>query len=326
MCVYKYVTIYLSEKNMNEMPHHPENQNNSNFAVNAEEAMATNMPIPSAAPINPLLQYYRQPKIYVKLPSQGRFYPAGALDTSETGDYAVFAMTAKDELMFKTPDALMNGQATVEVIKSCIPAIKNPWQMPSIDLDAVLIAIRVATYGDNMSITARCTKCDEENDYDVNLVAYLESISGFEYQDNINIDPLTIVIKPYSYKEVTKAAIKALEQEKIFDIINNDEMSDEEKIDKFGESFINLTSLTVNIITNSIIKIITPDGEVTDSNMIQGFIDNAPKEVFQKIKDHVEVLREMIELKSHKVVCSECGHEFEVTVTMDQANFFGVKS
>jgi hypothetical protein len=35
-------------------------------------------------------------------------------------------MTAKDELMFKTPDALLNGQSTVEVVKSCIPAIQDP--------------------------------------------------------------------------------------------------------------------------------------------------------------------------------------------------------
>jgi len=96
---------------------------------------------------NPLANYFRQPKMYMRLPSHGQFYPEGALDTSEIDEYPVYAMTAKDELMFKTPDALMNGQATVEVIKSCIPAIKNPWQMPSLDLDAVLIAIRIATYG-----------------------------------------------------------------------------------------------------------------------------------------------------------------------------------
>jgi hypothetical protein len=64
-------------------------------------------------------------------------------------------MTAKDELMLKTPDALMNGQATVEVIKSCVPSIKNPWHMPSIDIDTILIAIRIATYGENMEFSSK---------------------------------------------------------------------------------------------------------------------------------------------------------------------------
>ena len=30
-----------------------------------------------------------------------------------------------DEITFKTPDALLNGQATVDVIQSCIPNIKD---------------------------------------------------------------------------------------------------------------------------------------------------------------------------------------------------------
>ena len=99
---------------------------------------------------NPLRKYFRQPKVYITLPSKGKFYADGAIELPESGEFPVFAMTAKDELTMKTPDALLNGQATVDVIKSCIPAIKNPWSMPSIDLDAVLIAIRIATYGEMM--------------------------------------------------------------------------------------------------------------------------------------------------------------------------------
>ena len=72
--------------------------------------------IPQAASKNPLANWFRQPKIYVKLPSQGRFYPDGTLDVSTTEEYPVYSMTAKDELMFKTPDALITGQASVEVI------------------------------------------------------------------------------------------------------------------------------------------------------------------------------------------------------------------
>lgn len=74
---------------------------------------------------NPLQKYFRQPKIYLSLPSNGKYYPAGSLEISETGEYPVFPMTARDEIMIKTPDALLNGEATVAVIKSCIPLLKN---------------------------------------------------------------------------------------------------------------------------------------------------------------------------------------------------------
>ena len=145
---------------------------------------------------NPLANYFRQPKLYLRLPSHGKFYPEGALDTSEIDEYPVYAMTAKDELMFKTPDALMNGQATVEVIKSCVPAIKNPWQMPSLDLDAVLIAIRMATFGEQMEMHATCPSCQHFNDFTLNLVHYLDKIADTEYNTEINVSPLTIHIRP----------------------------------------------------------------------------------------------------------------------------------
>ena len=86
---------------------------------------------------NPLRKYFRQPKVYITLPSRGNYYPDGVLNMPETNELPVFAMTAKDELIIKTPDALLNGQATVDIIKSCIPAINNPWHMPSVDLRCI---------------------------------------------------------------------------------------------------------------------------------------------------------------------------------------------
>lgn len=279
---------------------------------------------PSGKPAggNPLAQYFRQPKIYIKLPSEGRFYPPGALDVSQNGEYAVFAMTAKDELMFKTPDALMNGQATVEVIKSCIPAIKDPWRMPSIDIDAALIAIRVATYGEGMEVNAYCPNCDHKNEFNLNLVGYLDGYQGFKYVDQIVIDPLTVHIRPYSYQESTKAALKTLEQQKIFNIVNDESLSDEQKIERFGESFVKLTELTVDVVANSIVQIDTPEGSVTDKTQILEFVQNAPKEIFGKINDHVLNIKKSIELTVKGAECEECHHKFDMPVTMDQTNFF----
>jgi len=275
---------------------------------------------------NPLANYFRQPKIYVKLPSGGEFYSPGALDASQNGEYAVYAMTAKDELIFKTPDALMNGQATVEVIKSCVPAIRDPWKMPSIDIDAVLVAIRIATYGESMEVAAMCPACNEKNEYEFNLLNYLELLGGFKFEANVQIGPLTVNIRPYNYHEVTKTAIKALEQQKIFEIINNDEMSDEEKLDRFGTSFLKLTELTVDTIVGCISSIDTPEGNVSDPLMIKEFVNNAPREVFNTVNEHVVEMKNKIDLKAQDVKCNSCEHEYSINITMDQSNFFAVRS
>jgi len=275
---------------------------------------------------NPLAGYFRQPKIYIKLPSQGAFYKEGSLDISDNGEYAVYAMTAKDELIMKTPDALMNGQATVEVIKSCVPSIINPWDIPSIDVDAILIAIRIATYGESMDVATSCPSCNHFNEYSLNLLSYLDSFNNFIYEDKIEVDPLIVYIRPYNYKEITKLAFRALEQEKIFSIVNNDDMDDEEKVEKFGSSFLKLTELTVDLITGCIAKIQTPDGDVDDPEFIKDFISNAPSDTFKKISEHINKMKNKIELDTQEVECEECSHKFNINLTMDQSNFFEVRS
>lgn len=275
---------------------------------------------------NVLAGWYRQPKIYITLPSKGKFYKAGSLDKSENGEYPVYAMTAKDELMFKTPDALLSGQSTVEVIKSCIPAITDPWSMPSIDLDFCLIAIRIATYGEKMEVSSKCPHCEAENNYDMDLTAWMNMFHNFNYVDTIPVDPLVVHIRPYSYKEVTKTSIKTLEQQRIFQIVNDDSMSDEDKLSKFGESFVKLTELTVEIIADCITAIDTPDGSTSDKNQIKEFINNCSKDVFDKISDHINSLKKQIEVKAHNVSCGECHKPYEMPITMDQSNFFGDRS
>lgn len=275
---------------------------------------------------NPLTSFYRQPKIYVRLPSKGKFYEPGSLDLSENGEYPVYAMTAKDELLFKTPDALLNGTSTVELIKSCIPAILNPWVMPNIDLDFALIAIRIATYGDKMDVGTNCPHCDAENSYDMDLTAWLDIFNNFIYNTDIVVDPLTVHVRPYTYKEVTKTALKSMEQQRIFQVINDDTLSDEIKLEKFGASFLKLTELTVDVIADCITAIDTPDGSVSDKTMIKEFISNCSKDIFQKIQDHVVQMKELIEFKAQNVTCGECSKPFSLPVTMDQSNFFAVKS
>ena len=132
---------------------------------------------------NPLGKYYRQPQIYVTLPTKGKYYPADVYTPSETGEIPVFPMTAMDELAFKTPDSLISGQSTVDVIKSCVPNLKNPWKMTNYDTDTILLAIRVATYGEVMPMTYSVPGTTMTVEHSVNLPALLEGLAKVEIVD-----------------------------------------------------------------------------------------------------------------------------------------------
>lgn len=279
---------------------------------------------------NPLINFMRQPKIFVRLPSNGNFWAPGALQVTETGDYPVFSMTAKDEMLLKVPDALMNGQAVVDVIQNCMPNIKNAWAIPAIDMDAILIAIRIATYGETMKTPITFGE-DIEMEYQVDLRTVLDSLyQNITWESAVPInEDITVFVKPIDYRQMTKGAIQTFETQKIIQVANDEKISEDDKVKIFKESFNKLTEVTVDMITNSIYKIDTSQGSTNNSKFIKEFIDNADKEIFNKIQDHLEALKERNSLKPIKVTVTDemreqgvTGDIIEVPLVFDAANFF----
>lgn len=277
---------------------------------------------------NPLKKYFRQPKVYVTLPSKGKFYPSGAIDMPENGELPIFAMTAKDELTMKTPDALLNGQATVSVIQSCVPNIKDPWKMPSIDLDALLIAIRIATYGETMEIEVKVPNTGEERKFDVDLRQLLNKLVSVEYENILQIDNMIIELRPLTYQQFTEASLKTFEEQRIFALVNDDTIKEEDKLQKFNESFMKLTNLTVDTMSKSIAKISIGDTEVTNQSHIDEFIQNADKSFYNHIVEHLDQQKEKFGLEPIKVQSTPEDIEkgapetWSVPITFDQSNFF----
>ena len=252
---------------------------------------------PSIPQSNPLSGFMRQPKIYIKLPSGGQYWPKGSIDMPETKELAVYSMTAKDEMMLKIPDALISGQALVDVIQHCIPSIKNAWAIPSLDLDVILIAIRVATYGETMTVPI--TINEEEMDYGVDLRYVMgELLEQISWQESVQVSPeLVVYVKPIDYKQMSASAVKTFETQRVLQIVNDSSMSNEEKSKSFKEAVDKLNDITVGLINNSVFRVDSSNGATDDPRYIKEFLDNADKEIYDKIKTHVEQLREKNNIK-----------------------------
>lgn len=279
---------------------------------------------------NPLKKFFRQPKLYIKLPSSGSFYPPGSLVKVDNGEYPVYAMTAKDEIAMKTPDALLNGQSTVDIIQSCVPNIKNGWVVPSIDVDALLVAIRIATYGENLDLDITVPGTTITKTYTTDLRIVLEKLLNAAFEPVIEINPeMTVFIRPLTYMEFTQNAIKTLEEQRIFSIVNDEKLPEEEKILLFNKSFKKLTDITVGMVSQCIAKIVTPEATVDNPAYIAEFIENADKDFFKKIMEHLEAQRNKFQIPSFTVVTTEeeraegALEKFEVPITLDASNFFG---
>jgi|TARA_B110000908_G_scaffold92148_1_gene109221 hypothetical protein len=278
---------------------------------------------------NPLRKYFRQPKVYITLPSKGKFYQPNSINIPEGEEYPVYAMTAKDELTMKTPDALLNGAATVEIVKSCVPAIINPWAMPSIDLDAILIAIRIATYGDTMEIETKAPVTGDDKTFSVDLRTLLNKLVTKEYNTELQLGEMKINTRPLTYREFTDASLKTFEEQRIFALVDDEKISDTEKLSRFNDSFQKLTNLTINTIASSITSIEFGDEVVENTMHIQEFMQNSDKQFYSDVLKHVETQRDLFALEPLKVsstdedVAKGAPKEWEVPITFDQSNFFG---
>lgn len=279
---------------------------------------------------NPLQKYYRQPAIYIKLPSGGRYYAKEAFTPTETGEIPILPMTAKDELAFKTPDAMINGQATVDVIKSCVPNILDPWKMVNYDTDTVLLAIRIATYGETMDVNFTLPVTNEEQTHTINLPALLEDLARAQIEDETTTSKgFKVEIQPLTYKTLTKIQIARFEQQKMYGTIDNSTMSDEAKQSAFAKSFETLNMVNFSLLVDSIKTITTPDGNtVVDRAQIIEFCNNADAKTVTEIQDKLSELRLQAQIPPLKLKATEdqikkgVPASYEVPITFDSSNFF----
>lgn len=276
---------------------------------------------------NPLKQFFRQPSIYLSLPSQGNYWPDGALNMPQNGELPVYPMTAIDEITYRTPDALFNGQAVVNVIQSCVPAVKDGWAVPGIDLNAILIGVRIASYGHEMEISTKCPKCETESDFSVDLRMVLDQVRQPDYETPIRHGDLEITICPISYKHQNDINLKQYDQQRLIQQIQLEpNLTDEQKVEELNKALHQITELTIETLKYSISSIRAKGTLVTETEFISEFLTNCDRKIYQEIRDRIIKLRTDSEIKPFDIACPSCGHKHQQTLTLDQAAFFGVAS
>lgn len=269
---------------------------------------------------NPLQQYFRQPRVFISLPSHGVYNKQNAFD-GDVERLPVFGMTGMDEILVKTPDALLTGESTVKVIASCCPAIKNPWDLTVIDLDTVLTAIRIATYGSKLSIKNFCHNCNAENDYDFDLSSFIDYYSSCKYDNKVIVGDLTIYIRPLTYKESSDYSLRNFQQQQMLKQIN-EIADDNEKKRQLTMLFEDLAKLQNEIFIAGIESITVNGTSVTEKGYIKEWVENCDTEMIDKVKEQIFKNQNALVSPEQTVKCDECGAESKISVSLDQADFF----
>lgn len=257
--------------------------------------------------INPLLERIRLPGETFRLPSLALFYNDGELDSSVSGgEVHIFPMTTIDEIILKTPDRLLNGDAIREVFSRCIPQVRDAGRLLSKDVDYLLACLRLVTYGPDMEITFIHTCPDaKENSYMVQLRPLLQKAKP--------IDPTTLGTsfkhtlpngQVISFRPPLFASVLQLTQ--ALDFAPSD-ISPEE----YGK-------LVVRTLSNMIEKV----DDITDPEMIFEWLVALSSGWVRELSDAVNKVSDWGVNFKHELVCKDCGETVNVEISTNPLTFF----
>jgi len=278
---------------------------------------------------NPLKQFYRKESVYIQLPSRGNFYDADVIEFLENGELAIMPMTAADEIALKNPDALLSGKAIVDVITSCVPGVKKPRKLLACDIDALMIAIREASYGSEATMQLKCTnpECGAQNEYALNLDLLLNESETLDESYEVQLpSQLTVYLKPGTFETMNRQNKAAFENAKVQRAMNTAMLSDEAAMSMLARVFSTLTKLNFELINDAIEKIVFTDAEgelqtITNKNHIGDFIQNIDKSTVDLIDTKIAEINKIGIAKTLDATCITCQHKWSAPIEFNPVNF-----
>lgn len=285
-------------------------------------------PLTKPSPTNPLSQFYRRPGTYIRLPSEGRFYQT-APKLSDTQELAVYPMTAKDELILKNPDALYNGEAIKQVLASVCPDIKDVNEIPTADIDAILVAMRMTSYGDDMELSVNHA-CESSKGRSQRITIGLGSVLSTIKKIPSDIGQVTLSsglvvhLRPYNLADQSRLLrtqfntmrnLQALE--------NNEKLTLEEKTEAANVNYQQMVELGQQLLSGCLLKVVTPEGEeVTNRAHLSEWLRNLDRASVDRLEQELKKFQEYGIIREVGVKCDYCGEDYKTDMLFDPTNFF----
>ena len=277
---------------------------------------------------NPLRAHFRVPGLTTPLPTKGAYFPEGGIELDAAGEVSVLPMRAQDELLLASPDALMNNTAIDNLIRSCVPSIKMPEYLSTPDLDVLLLAIRIASTGENMSFEITCPECKHEMSAEVHLPALLHDMEYLEPEIALRLsDEVVAYLLPQRVNEQTQILLNAFKLHRRAQAIEMDETrNDEEKAEEMREIMTELNEINIKGLVNSMIKVVVPEATVTNREFLIDYVRNVGSKTLKALGDAIEKINKTGLNKKVDAQCDKCAHEWEASIEFNPATFFGQSS
>lgn len=256
---------------------------------------------------NPLLARLQLPGETFRLPSQGLFYKDGELrDDVREGEVHVFPMTAYDEIIFKTPDMLLSGKAIDDVFGRCIPQVIKPNALLAKDVDFLITALRVITYGPEITLTYThdCENA-KEREYKVSLQGIMRAAKAIDPTTITSVytatleNGQTVLLKPTTYGTILKL---------------------NQNLGKNDEEY--SVAVVQRQVMQILIDMISCVDEVTNKDQIREWMEALPAGWVRFLSDSIDKVSDWgVEFKAQDK-CKDCGEMIEMPFSANPVSFF----
>lgn len=272
-----------------------------------------------------LQKFYRTPKLFVPLPSGTDYYDESIIEYTSEGEVGILPMTVHDEMALKNPDALLNGEAISNVLLNCVPKLKSPRQLLSIDTEALITAIRIASFGETTDVTFNCPACSKDTTVALNLKAAFQHMKYLPATNVVHLPSgLSVFLKPSDFEGDTISFKISMESKRLIAEIAKEEDNSPDRTELVKRLYDNISKYTVTLLVRSITRIVCEkEGvDVSDKQEIAGFLDNTSSADIKLISDKVKEINSLGLTKKYSIKCKECEHVWDDSYEYSISNFF----
>lgn len=286
---------------------------------------------------NPLLEELEVivPTVSVALPTLGRWYHEDVFEEGvDPTDLEVKAIGIVAEQRYRDPYLLASGKALPYLIHQVCPSIIKPEELCDMDVEVILIATRLVSYGEEMMVPHKCAKeeCDEENQIPLNLTEFIMRYSPMEdvseYEMTLMPMQHKVYLRPMPYRTsinvIKRSFMSEVKSEEFTGATPERLILEPELADSYASMLEDATLANIDAIEASIFCVETRSGKkVYASESIREWLETIPgkcvEEIGARMRDLSNRLRD-IPLVKYK--CGACGHENKFVLQMDPQRLF----
>lgn len=287
---------------------------------------------------NPLLDELSDssvnPSVDIALPTRGYFYPEGEVlaDGIDPDNMTVQPLAALDESAFRDPLLLISGHAIGRMIRKVCPGVIDPGSMSDLDIQTILIACRIASYGPKLELKHTCKECQNETTFQIDLNEHIQQYTAFtpEQFDSFRLvlpkAGQKVMLRPVRYEDSVAMSIDLIKSSSQLDDLtkSTDDALSEEFILKYRDQMEAAIQTNLRAVLSSILFVETKKGDrVSDPEFITEWLKILPPEDFKAItKKITEIGDELREKSKLEYECQNCGTANTIYVELDPQKLF----